>query len=791
MDLGTLTGVLVLSTTVPVALVVLLFAYKSRSFPGVRPFAAIVLLSTWWSIAFSLESFAADLSTKLVWSNLQFISITLLPVAFLTMALQYTGRESWTTRSRVAILCLVPLVTNVFLWASEGLMRASVWLDTSVAVPVIGRTWGPWFWVHATYSYLLLLLTLTVLVAAMRAKPRLRHRRLTAVFIGTVIPMAASVLETVVPSSSPLDDLTPAVFVVSLLILSWGLLRVRIFNLVPVARRALVENMRDGLMVLDTEDYVVDINESARALIGLPKSRILGQPLASCWDAWQKIASPDRAKDLQTQLHLQVEGQERHFEARASSLAQHGYPVARTLVLTDVTDRVLLERSLRDQALADGLTGLPNRALLMSRLDETLRRSRRNGSACFAVMVLDLDYFKLVNDSLGHVAGDLLLQNVAAKLSRCVRDTDTVARIGGDEFIILIHDICTQRDLLPVLTRIRSELRAPVYFGRKEMVASSSIGVVICDAHFEDSERIVRAADAAMYQAKREGRDRYRFYDAEMHEAARRAEREEAELRDAIRDHAFSVVYQPIVDLPKGELQSLEALLRWQHPERGTIFPRDFLPAAENSALILPLGEIALDEIFSHVSHWSSRDPGMDRLPIRVNVSPRQLVEPDFVSSVLSRLAAWKVPSERLTLEMTEHALINDPAKAKQAAKRLHGLGVRLCLEDYGTGRSSLQHLTDFPLHDLKIDPSYVAGMAPDTTELELVRHITALAHTLGLTVMAEGVESEEQWRSLLEAGCDLAQGHYVASPMEFDMVLEFIKDLPGTRVRRGVKTAI
>ena len=452
--------------------------------------------------------------------------------------------------------------------------------------------------------------------------------------------------------------------------------------------------------------------------------------------------------------------------------------VAHLLVLSDVTDRVLLEDSLRDQALTDSLTGLPNRALFMAKVGDTIRQSRRHEGSLFAVMVLDLDAFKQINDSLGHLAGDVLLQSVATKLRRSVREVDTVARMGGDEFIILLHEISSQRDLLPILARIRDDLRTPVYFRQQEMVAECSVGVVIWDPSYEDPEDMVRAADTAMYQAKDDGRDCYRVFDDEMHKAVLRSLSDETDLRAGIRERAFSLIYQPIVDVKSGTVHSLEALLRWHHPERGTVFPRDFLTVAENSGLILALGEIALDEAFSQMNHWQSTEQLPAQLPVRVNVSPRQLTEPDFVPSLLSRLAAWQIPSERLVLEVTENALVRDPPKARQAMKRLRALGVRLCLDDFGAGRSSLQHLTTFPVQELKIDQLFTSGISPGNRDLEIVRHVAALAHTLGLEVTAEGVERADQWDLLQEAGCDLAQGYYVASPMEVDVLVEFLKDL-------------
>jgi diguanylate cyclase (GGDEF)-like protein len=779
MNLGVLTGVAVLCTTAPIALVVLALAWRSRSLPGVPAFFVIVTLALWWAVGSAVELFVPGLSDKLVWSNLEFVSITLLPVAFLAMALDHTGRREWLKPVRLLAFCVVPLVTNVLLWADHSrLVRAAAWMDARGAYPVVGKSWGPWFWVHAGYSCALLLVAFCLLVASLSSTVPIHRNRLIGVVVGTFVPIAGSLVETFVPSSSYLDDPTPALFVLSVLLLAWGLMRVRIFSLVPVARHTLVENMRDGVLVLDDANQVVDLNESARKLIRRPKTQILGRPLNESWGAWEQIAVPYAAGANQAQLHLEVDGCERHYEVRSSPLTHRGRVMAHLLVMSDITDRVLLEYSLRDQALTDGLTGLPNRALFMARLGDTIRQSKRHEGTIFAVLVLDLDSFKLINDNLGHLAGDVLLQSVATKLRRCVREADTVARMGGDEFMILLHEIASQRDLLPILSRIRDELRTPVYFRQQAMVAGSSVGVVIWDPSYEDPEEIVRAADTAMYQAKEDGRDCYRVFDDEMHRAILRSLNDETELRAAIREHAFSLTYQPVIDLRTDTVHSLEALLRWHHPQRGTVFPRDFLTVAESSGLIFALGEIALDEAFSQMNHWQTKNQVIAQLPVRVNVSPRQLTEADFVPSLLSRLAAWHIPSERLVLEITENALVRDPPRAKQAMKRLRGLGVRLCLDDFGAGRSSLQHLTTFPVQELKIDPLYVSGIAPGNRDLEVVRHIAALAHTLGLEVTAEGVERSEQCELLQRVGCDLAQGYYVASPMEVDVLFEFLKDL-------------
>jgi diguanylate cyclase (GGDEF)-like protein len=448
------------------------------------------------------------------------------------------------------------------------------------------------------------------------------------------------------------------------------------------------------------------------------------------------------------------------------------------VVVQDVTERVVLEENLRRQALTDGLTGLPNRALFMTRLDDAVRQARRRTDTLFAVTVLDLDRFKLINDTIGHLAGDVLLRSVAAKLSRCVREADTVARMGGDEFMILLHDIGSIRDLLPILDRIHQELRIPVVFRQHEMTTDASVGVVIWDPSFENPEDLLRAADTAMYRAKEDGRGCHRVFDEDMHRALLRTLKDENDLRTSIKQREFSLAYQPIVDLRTGTILSLEALIRWHHPERGVVFPGEFLAVAENSGLIVTLGEMCLEEVCSQISRWQSPTCPAARLPIGFNLSPRQLTEHDFVPNVAALLAEWRIPPERVILEITESALVRDPGRARQAMQELRDMGMRLCLDDFGTGWSSLQHLSAFPVQQLKIDHSFVSRLAQGNIDYEVVRSLTSLAHTLGLQVIGEGVERSEQWRLLEGIGCDCAQGYYVARPMDPDELVQFLDDL-------------
>lgn len=780
MDVELTSGILLLAVTVPIGLGLGWYAWRCRSLPGALAFAFMIPPAALWSLTGIGELTAAGLESKLIWANVQYVAIALLPVAWLALSLDYTGRRSWLTRRRVLALCVVPLITQVMLWTDgyHHLVRATVWLETAGPYPVVGRTFGPWFWVHCAYSYVVAAIAIGILVGAVLSTPYFYRRQPLALLVGSLIALSWNAAFVFAPGIMPSYDFTPVATALAGVLIAWGLFQVPLFNLVPVARHALVQNMSDGVLVLDRSDRVVDLNRSAQELIDRPITSILSRPIAQCWDAWAQMAAPHSTGANQTELHLSDNGTRRHYEVKWSPLVRHDQVVGRLVALRDVTDRVLMEENLRHQTLTDALTGLPNRGLFMARLDDAIRLARRHGEALFAVMVLDLDRFKLINDSIGHLAGDVLLQSVAVKLKRCVREIDVVARMGGDEFMILLHSITTARDLLPILDRIQEELHTPVYFRQQEMIAACSVGVVIWNPSYDDPEDLLRAADTAMYQAKEAGRNCHRIFDEEMHKSVMRTLTAETDLRVAIRQKYFSLSYQPIVNLETGAIRSLEALMRWHHPQRGTVFPEDFISIAENSGLIVPLGEMALEEVCGQISRWQSPRNPAATLPVSLNLSPRQLIEPDFVTMVVNRLAEWRIPSDRLILEITETALIRDPLRSRQVMRHLRDMGIRLCLDDFGTGWSSLQHLTAFPVQELKIDEAFISKIARGNVDFEVVRSLIALAHTLGLEVTAEGIENSEQWLLLRELGCDSGQGYYIGSPMDPAGLLEYLEDL-------------
>ncbi|MFH0915013.1 MAG: EAL domain-containing protein [bacterium] len=776
-------SLLLLAAVVPVAFGLGRHAWHNRSLPGALPFVAITLIAVLWSASGALELAAVGLRSKLFWADLQYLFIVSMPVAWLVMALAYTGRRSWSTRGNLLLLSIVPLVSLALMWTNglHHLMRTEAWLDTSASYAVVGRTFGPWFWLHSGYSYIVTVVAAAFLIGAIRAAPPRYRGQPTAVLVGVSMPLVWNMVYVFAPGILPLHDFTPAVLGSATIVVAWGLFRFRLFALVPVARRALVENMTDALLVLDEAGRVVDLNAAAQRLIGRPAARILSRPLAETWEAWPRLAAPYAAGVDQTEFSWGENDDHRHFEVKSSHITKRDQILGRLLVIRDVTERALMEESLRQQAVTDSLTGLPNRTLFMAKLDGAVRHARRHADALFAVIVLDLDNFKLINDSIGHLAGDVLLESVAVKLKRCVREVDTVARMGGDEFMILLNEISSTRDVLPVLERIQEELHAPVRFRQQEMFTSASLGVVIWEDSYRGPEDLLRAADTAMYQAKEAGRACYRIFDEEMHKSVLRTMSIETDLRTAIRQRDFSLAYQPSVDLKTGTITSLEALVRWRHPRRGTVFPDEFITVAENSGLIVPLGVLALEEVCGQLSRWRAPGNPAAGLPVSLNLSPRQLTETDFVRDVIQRLDEWRVSPESLVLELTETALIRDPLKSKHVMQELRRIGIRLCLDDFGTGWSSLLHLTTFPVQEIKIDRSFISKIAHNNTELEIVRSITALAHTLGLTVTGEGIEYSEQWRLLEALGCDNGEGYYIGRPMAPEELLDYLEDL-----RRG-----
>ena len=427
-------------------------------------------------------------------------------------------------------------------------------------------------------------------------------------------------------------------------------------------------------------------------------------------------------------------------------------------VTRDISDRKQAELELSHAALHDSLTGLPNRALFLDRLGLALRRTeRRSGSV--AVLFCDLDRFKVVNDSLGHDAGDRLLVDVAQRIGAALRPSDTVARFGGDEFTILCEDIAGEIEAATIAQRIVDVFREPFQLEDGEVFLATSLGIAIARGADDRAEDLIRDADAAMYRAKERGKGRYEIFDEAMRADAMARLETESALRRALERAELRLHYQPEIDLGTGEISGFEALLRWEHPVRGLLGPSAFMPLAEETGLIVGIGEWVLREACAEARRWP------EPLTLSVNLSARQLAQQDLVAMVRRALAETGMDPARLCLEITESAVMESGTATTAQLRALKSLGVCLAIDDFGTGFSSLAHLRRFPVDVLKIDGTFVAGLGREPQDASIVAAVISLAHALDLETVAEGVETDEQLEILKELGCDLAQGYLFARP--------------------------
>jgi diguanylate cyclase (GGDEF)-like protein/PAS domain S-box-containing protein len=444
-------------------------------------------------------------------------------------------------------------------------------------------------------------------------------------------------------------------------------------------------------------------------------------------------------------------------------------------VSTDISERKALEAELERRASHDPLMGLPNRHTFVDRLGQALLRTKRGKEGRkVGVLFMDLDRFKTINDSLGHEAGDRLLVTVAERLRNRLRNEDVLARFGGDEFAVLLEEVADASETIRVAQRIAESLREPFTVNDHQVNLSTSVGIALGSAHTnDDPEGMLRNADAAMYKAKEQGPGRYAVFDPAMQTRAQERLELEAELRRALEQGEFVLYYQPEVSLYNGSMVGLEALLRWQHPERGLLKPSAFVPLAEETDLIAPIGRWVLEEACRQAKRWEEEHPLASPMTMEVNLSPKQVRRRELARTVEEALTRADVEAHTLALDITETVLIGASEHNAQALEALKKMGIRLSLDDFGTGYSSLSYLKRLPVDRVKVDRTFVKGLGGNATDTAVVRMIIDLCHTLGVEVLAEGVETSEQAALLRDMGCDLGQGYYFARPLPGEELAE------------------
>jgi len=442
-------------------------------------------------------------------------------------------------------------------------------------------------------------------------------------------------------------------------------------------------------------------------------------------------------------------------------------PLHYIVQIVNITERKQIEEKLLHDAFHDVLTGLPNRAFLNQRLEYTIRRAKRHDDYLFAVLFIDLDRFKVVNDSLGHAVGDKLLIEIANLLERSVRNIDTVARLGGDEFVILLDALKDVQDVIIIAQRIAENLRSPFQIAGQEVFTSASIGIALSNSNYEQAADILRDADIAMYRAKDLGKGRYQLFDKAMHAHALRIMQLETDMRKALERQEFILHYQPIISLKTGAIVGFEALVRWQHSEEGLISPSEFIPLAEETGLIIPLEQWILSEACRQMQVWQREFPHTKDFKMSVNISTKQLKEGEIIKVIERVLQETNINSKNLKLEITESLFIENTEVANLILLQLRERNIDLSIDDFGTGYSSLSYLHRFPVNTLKIDRSFVSLLNSRNENSEIVRAIVTLAHILGMDVVAEGIETASQLIQLKELGCEQGQGFYFAKALD------------------------
>jgi diguanylate cyclase (GGDEF)-like protein/PAS domain S-box-containing protein len=554
---------------------------------------------------------------------------------------------------------------------------------------------------------------------------------------------------------------------------------------------AIVRSADDAIFSIDGDGTITTWNSAAAEMYHVTAVEAVGAPMA-------RLFPVERQGDLPPLLSAVLNGQpvERYetvlqradgttFDAwlTFSPIGEDAELVTGVSVIArDISDRKRLEEELAHQALHDALTGLPNRVLFQDRLRESLHRNvgpKRPVTGRHAILFIDLDDFKVINDTLGHRIGDELLVAMARRLEECLRAGDTAARLGGDEFTVLLHNVVGVEDAQRAAERILLELGQPFELEGHQVVVSASIGIALGAPGVDDPDDLLRSADTALYEAKGQGKGRHETYHDTMNVRAWRRLELEAELRHAIRDKQLKVYYQPIVDIASGAISEVEALVRWDHPDRGLLLPGEFLPVAEQTGLIIEVGNLVRETALHDLARWQASHPGLGSLSMCLNVSPRELARPGFADGMSAMLTRSAIPADRVVIEITESAMLEGET-ALDALRSLRAIGVRVWIDDFGTGYSSLGYFSDLPLDGLKIDRVFVDGLGSRPEHTAIITAALAFAEALGLDVVGEGIETDDQRSGLADLGCHLGQGFLFSRPMDFEHLGELLAKQDG-----------
>jgi diguanylate cyclase (GGDEF)-like protein/PAS domain S-box-containing protein len=724
-------------------------------------FAALAFLVAVWLSCAAMVMLTVDLVAAAAWARASYLGVALIPAAIYHFTARLLGRH----RERQRALAL--------LWATgfvlAALAQATPWIVQGVSL----HPWGH-FTRLAPPAVAVVILYLGVLMSVfglfareLRSPENSPYRHRAAAFCFAFGVASFSVVD-FLPSfgwNAPPLGMVPVA--AAMVLVAWAVSRYRLVDVTAgFAADKILETLQGSVLVCDLEERVRVANPAACVLLGYRRAELLGLRLLDVIETPRNVGNAsdtlmrggivrDRPMIWRRRDRSRVE-----VEVSVSMMRDDlGAPAGMVFVAGDISDRDRAAQ-IEYQAFHDQLTGLPNRTSFTDRLETRLATASLRGSR-LAVIFLDLDGFKLINDSLGHSIGDRVLQTLARRLRRAVRDGDLVSRFGGDEFTVLL-EVSKPEDAEAVAHKLLAAISEPVMVEGERLFVTGSLGVALYPEHGDDPEALVRNADAAMYAAKELGRNNYQFCGHGLSERARTRLQLEAQLRQGLADNDFELHYQPIVELATGMVSGAEALLRWNHGGE-LLLPERFLAVAEQTLLIRPIGDWVLRTACAQGVAWQGR---FGSFRIAVNVSSHHLAQPGIVDQVAALLEGSGMPAHRLELEITEGTAMKDPERTREVLARLKELGVRLALDDFGTGYSSLSYLQQFPLDTVKIDRSFVATLGQARGGLAIIRATLAMAQALGLRVTAEGVETSMQLELLRELGCHYAQGFGLGMPM-------------------------